>query len=263
MASDVNVTGVVLIVGLVVLVVILVGFIVIYGQHSTALDQAGQNLENAITVLVAAFERFGTTIASSLTRLTVHLRDLFESFLGNITAAFADSLTFFSNAFNRVFSTLDHVGTQIGSQFEMFYYKGIQILSSLSDQVAAKMLTIPTNVGLYLILAFVSLVTEGIQIITCFAINAVGEIESAFNTGVDAIENTFTTGLANEATTILNAILPTINTISTTLTNIGNYIQQLPGQIENALRSIVAPLIDAVDSISGAFSFLGSIGSFF
>jgi hypothetical protein len=245
----VDVTGTVLIVGLIVLVIIIVGFVVIYGQHSTALNQAARNLEDSITILLASFERFGVTVASSLTRLVTHLRDLFESFLGNLSSSLATSLTFFGNAFQRVFGSIEHIGTAVGSQYVQLYTNTVTVITELSIQITGKMTTLPADIGLRLILAFVSLVTEGIQTITCFALTAVNDIISAFQTGFTVVESFFTTSLQHQYNEIVGAITPTLSYISSVVAQLPADIFGIPQQVYN----LISP---ALNSIQDSFDFI-------
>ena len=240
---------IVIIVGIVVMVVVIIGFLVIYGLNNDTLIQAGQNLEDAITLILSGFTSLGLNIASSFARLLTQIRDIFASLVATLSDILAGSITFFTTAFARVFRTITHLTVQIARQYTELYNKGVQILTTLAFQISAKMVTIPTDVGLRLILAFVNLVTDGIQFITCFATTAFDKIGNLFEDLGNELEDFFVNGLANLGATILNALAPGISLLVNLAEQSRNILLNLPTIITKAVAPLLVPLQKAIRGI--------------
>jgi ABC-type transporter Mla subunit MlaD len=146
-ATVVDPMMVVLILGGLIIASFVVLALIQIGSSTSSLDTATQSLEDAITTTTNSFQQFAGTILSALSRFTSDLRDVFTSLLDNLTSFVAQSLTFLTNAFTRIFKQVEHLALKLSQLYTELYYKISQVVESLLGQLYAKMITIPTQIG--------------------------------------------------------------------------------------------------------------------
>jgi phage-related protein len=242
-----NTVKIVLIVGLVLLVVLIIFTLVTFSTNSSALVVAQQNLEDAITRVTSSFTQFASTMFAGLSRFVSKLRDLFVSFINKVSTAFSQTLTYLTNVITRIFRYLEHLAAQLLTFFATLYFKIEAIIVVFLEKVYGKLITVPINVSIDIILSFVSVVSSAIHSVFCFAVNGIEDFSNLLTQNVlDPLVDFFT----NPNNPIISTITGYINSyVVNPISDIITRIKNLPNTILGLIQGSFGPLANIINSI--------------
>jgi phage-related protein len=244
----------VLIIGLVLLLIIIVYSILTFTANNSQLTVAKQNLEDALTRITASFTAFASALFAGLSRFVAKTRDLLASFLNKISSALASALTFLANTFSQILRYVDNLASQLLTFFTTFYFKAESAITVFLENVLGKIMTLPVNIGLQITLSFVTLITNAIHTVFCFAVNGLEEFAHLLQTDVIAPIEGFFTDPNNPIIKAITGFISTyvVNPIHTVISDIEN----LPTTIANVFTGLIKPLADFSNDIR---CFLGQV----
>jgi phage-related protein len=241
---------IVLIVGLIVLVLMIIVSVVVLAQNRSALSQATQNLEDAITNITGAFQQFASTVFSGLSRFVSKLRDFLASFINKVSQALAAAITYLTNVFSQIFRYVEHLANQLLTFFATLYFRIHVVVVTYMERILGKIVTIPINVGLEITLGFVTLVTGAIHQAFCFAVSGVKKFGDLLQKNVvEPILNFFT----NPNNPIVKPIIDFFDKkIVNPINGLISDIKALPQKLSDFFTKFIKPLENAVNGFKSS-----------
>lgn len=238
---------IVMIVGLVLLVVLIIFTLITFASNNNSLLVAQQNLEDALTIVSSSLTQFSVSMFAGLSRFVSKLRDLFVSFLNQVTEGLAASITYLTNVFTQIFKYVENLAAQLLTFFSSIFFKIQNIVVVYLEMIIGKLATMPINVSIDIILSFVTVVTGAIHTIFCFAVNGIEDFANLLTTNVLNPLIDFFTSPNNPIISAITGYINTyvVNPISSIITKINN----LPSTIASIITGAFGPLANVVNSI--------------
>ncbi|HUP80900.1 MAG TPA: hypothetical protein VM260_20285 [Pirellula sp.] len=237
--------------------------IVVFINTNNKLSSAQQQLQNAIQSAFALFQTFIATLSTAVQRFTDKLATILSSFMRTMGSLFAQALKQATDFLTVMVGWVQSTANELQTQFFQLETNFREVVVNSMASFYQKLVTIPVDVGLRIVLDFTSLVTGTIHNIFCFVYAGFAGIANDLSGLFTNLQNWFTSTIYAPLASALSTVTSFVTAFPTTLLNFGanlltsftaSLLANVVTPIINAFNFAIVPIKDSINTINGVIN---------